>query len=80
MLDIKVIRNNPEMVKAAMKNRQMNLDNEIDEILKIDEERRNILQEAESMKAQQNAVSKKIPEMKKSGEDISKVMAEMIQK
>ena len=77
MLDIKVIRNNPEMVKAAMKNRQMNLDNEIDEILKIDEERRNILQEAESMKAQQNAVSKKIPEMKKSGEDISKVMAEM---
>ena len=77
MLDIKVIRNNPEMVKAAMKNRQMNLDNEIDEILKIDEERRNILQEAESMKAQQNAVSKKIPEMKKSGEDISKVMVEM---
>lgn len=77
MLDIKVIRNNPEMVKAAMKNRQMNLDNEIDKILKIDEERRNILQEAESMKAQQNAVSKKIPEMKKSGEDISKVMAEM---
>ena len=77
MLDIKVIRNNPEMVKAAMKNRQMNLDNEIDKILKIDEERRNILQEAESMKAQQNAVSKKIPEMKKSGEDISKVMVEM---
>ena len=77
MLDIKVIRNNPEMVKAAMKNRQINLDNEIDEILKIDEERRNILQEAESMKAQQNAVSKKIPEMKKSGEDISKVMVEM---
>ena len=77
MLDIKVIRNNSEMVKAAMKNRQMNLDNEIDEILKIDEERRNILQEAESMKAQQNAVSKKIPEMKKSGEDISKVMVEM---
>ena len=77
MLDIKVIRNNPEMVKVAMKNRQMNLDNEIDKILKIDEERRNILQEAESMKAQQNAVSKKIPEMKKSGEDISKVMVEM---
>ena len=77
MLDIKVIRNNPEIVKQAMKNRQMNLDNEIDEILKIDEERRNILQEAESMKAQQNAVSKKIPEMKKSGEDISKVMVEM---
>lgn len=77
MLDIKVIRNNPEIVKQAMKNRQMNLDNEIDEILKIDEERRNILQEAESMKAQKNAVSKKIPEMKKSGEDISKVMAEM---
>ena len=77
MLDIKVIRNNPEIVKQAMKNRQMNLDNEIDEILKIDEERRNILQEAESMKAQQNAVSKKIPEMKKSGEDISEIMAEM---
>ena len=50
MLDIKVIRNNSEMVKAAMKNRQMNLDNEIDKILKIDEERRNILKDTEDYK------------------------------
>ena len=61
MLDIKIIRNDPEMVKKAMKNRNADLDSVIDEILDIDKKRRTIISETESMKANQNAFNKKIP-------------------
>lgn len=77
MLDIKVIRNDPEVVKKAVASRGANRDETIDEILKTDEIRRKTLAEVESMKSTQNAVSKKIPTMKKSGEDTSALMSEM---
>lgn len=77
MLDIKTIRNGPETVKKAIASRGSNMDKVIDEVLKADEIRRKTLAEVESMKSTQNAVSKKIPVMKKNGEDISAVMSEM---
>ena len=40
MLDIKVIRNNPEKVKLAVQNRNSNMDCKIDEVLTLDNERR----------------------------------------
>ncbi len=77
MLDIKTIRNDPETVKKAIASRGSNMDKVIDEVLKADETRRKTLAEVESMKYTQNAVSKKIPVMKKNGEDVSAVMSEM---
>lgn len=77
MLDIKTIRNDPETVKKAIASRGSNMDKVIDEVLKADETRRKTLAEVESMKSTQNAVSKKIPVMKKNGEDTSAVMSEM---
>lgn len=77
MLDIKVIKNDPDRVKKAMHNRNMNLDDKIDELLAIDEKRRAITANVESKKANQNAVSKQIPVIKKQGGDISAIMAEM---
>lgn len=77
MLDVRFIRENPDRVRAAMRSRNMSLDAEIDEILKLDLQRRELTSKVEAMKAQQNAVSKKIPQMKKSGEDTSAIMAEM---
>lgn len=77
MLDIKVIRNDPEAVKKAIESRGSNMDKVIDEVLKCDEIRRKMLAEVESMKSTQNAVSKKIPVMKKNGEDTTVVMSEM---
>lgn len=77
MLDIKTIRNDPQKVKEAMKNRGADLDGVIDEILEIDEKRRKIITETENMKANQNAFNKKIPAMKKNGEDISSVMKDL---
>lgn len=77
MLDIKIIRNDPEAVKKAVGSRGANMDEVIDEVLRCDEVRRKTLAEVESMKSTQNAVSKKIPVMKKNGEDTSAVMSEM---
>lgn len=77
MLDIRVIKENPEKVKQAVRNRKGNLDKEIDELLKIDDRRREITGEVEAMKAKQNAASKLIPQYKKEGKDIAALMAEM---
>ncbi|MBE6763672.1 MAG: serine--tRNA ligase [Ruminococcaceae bacterium] len=77
MVDIKLVRSNPDYVKAAVKKREMDLDSVIDEILAIDEERRALTASVESLKARQNAASKKIPQMKKAGEDTTALMAEM---
>ncbi|MBP3382232.1 MAG: serine--tRNA ligase, partial [Clostridia bacterium] len=65
MLDLKRIRTDADGVKAAIKKREMDLDSVVDEILAIDEKRRALTGEVEAMKAQQNAVSKKIPQIKK---------------
>ena len=77
MLDIKFIRSNPELVKQAVHNRNGNLDKEIDELLEIDVKRRELIAKTESLKAQQNTDSKKIPQIKKEGGDASAIMAEM---
>lgn len=77
MLDIKFIRDNSEKVKEAVRLRNGNMDSEIDELLMVDVERRNKMSEAEMMRSEQNAVSKKIPELKKSGQDITVIMNEM---
>ena len=77
MLDIKLIRSNPDLVKANIKKREMNLDSTVDEILDLDVKRRELIAQADQMKAQQNAESKKIPQVKKEGGDVSTLMAAM---
>ena len=77
MLDIKVIRQDPERVKAAMKSRNKDMDKEINEILAIDVERRAINVAVDNMKAEQNRVSKLIPQYKKEGKDVAPILAEM---
>ena len=77
MFDIRLIRSDPDRVKQAMKTRNKDMDAAVDEVLKIDAERREILAKADGMKAQQNAASKQIPKIKKEGGDVSAIMAEM---
>ena len=77
MLDIKLIRENPEKVKAAMKTRNKDMDALVDEILAIDKQVRELTQKADALKAEQNAASKKIPQIKKEGGDISEIMTRM---
>ncbi len=77
MLDIKVIRENPDMVKAAMKTRNKNMDELVDKVLEIDVKRRELSSITDAMKQKQNEASKKIPQIKKEGGDISDIMKEM---
>ncbi len=75
MLDIKLIRSNPDLIRAALKRRHSNLD--ISPLLDLDKERREIIFEVEGLKAKQNEDSKKIPALKKEGIDTSDIFAEM---
>lgn len=77
MLDIKLIREQPDMVKAAMKTRNKDMDALVDEIIEIDGKRRELSQKREALKAEQNAASKQIPVIKKQGGDISEIMVKM---
>lgn len=75
MIDLKLLRSEPEKVIAALARRKEEVD--IQGLLALDKERRETLHEAEQKKAEQNAVSKKIPAMKKAGEDTAPIFAEM---
>ena len=75
MLDIKLLRTEPDKIRKALKNRNSDLD--ITPAIDLDLKRRGILVKVEQMKATQNEISKKIPAMKKAGEDTSQIFAEM---
>ena len=75
MLDIKLLRTEPEKIRTALKNRNSDLD--ITPAIELDAKRRTLLVKVEQMKATQNEISKKVPAMKKAGEDTSAVFAEM---
>ncbi len=77
MLDIKLIRENPEKVKAAMKSRNKDMDALVDEVLAIDAERRKLTQISDSLKKEQNDASREIPKIKKEGGDCSEIFAKM---
>src|SRR4030095_2433712 len=74
MLDINLIREKPEVVRTALKNRQMD-SSSVDEILKLDEKRRTLLTEVEQLKAERNSVSKEIGQMKDAAERETKIRA-----
>lgn len=76
MLDIKRLREDFDNVKAAVE-RRCKGDFGIDNVMVFDEKRRSILAEVEQMKNLQKIESKKIPQMKKNGEDTTALMEEM---
>ena len=71
MLDINLIRENPDLVRKALRDRQDN-PAPVDSILQLDEKRRALLVEAEALKAERNAVSKEISKMKDPAEQIGR--------
>jgi len=74
MLDLNLIREQPDVVRAALKNRQMD-SSPIDDILRLDEKRRTLLTEVEQLKAERNTVSKEIGKMKDAAERDKKIAA-----
>ena len=74
MLDINIIRETPEVVRTALKNRQMDV-SPVDEILRLDEQRRTLLTDVEKLKAERNTVSKEIGKMKDAAEREARIVA-----
>jgi len=74
MLDLNLIRENPDLVRAALKNRQMD-PSPVDDILRLDEKRRTLLTQVETLKAERNAVSKEIGKMKDAAEREARIAA-----
>lgn len=58
MIDIKLLRDNPNKVKKACKDKGVDVD--IDKILELDKKRRGLIQEIEAMKAEQKRISKQV--------------------
>ncbi len=75
MIDVNLIRNNPEEIKARYLKRGKEID--FTEFLALDEQRKQIIGEVEAMKAQKNKVSAQIPVLKKQGQDVAPIFAEM---
>ena len=75
MLDIRRIRQNPDELRQALKNRNSTID--VDELLALDERRRAMLNEVEALKNRRNEESKNIAKIKREGGDASAVMEEM---
>jgi seryl-tRNA synthetase len=74
MLDLNLIREKPDLVRTALKNRQMDA-SPVDDILRSDEKRRLLLTRVEALKAERNAVSKEIGKMKEAAEREKKIAA-----
>jgi seryl-tRNA synthetase len=74
MLDLKLIRENPELIREALTKRHMDTQ-VVDEVLALDEERRRLILEAETRKSERNAVSKEIGQMKSAVEREQKISA-----
>ena len=74
MLDLNLIREDPDLVRTALKNRQMD-SSPVDEVLRLDEKRRALLTQVETLKAERNAVSKEIGRSKDAAEREKKIAA-----
>ena len=75
MLDIRIIRENNEYVKEALKKKGYDI--EFKEFFDLDQKRRELIGESEALKAKKNKASSQIPVLKKKGEDVSGIFEDM---
>ncbi|MBE9474587.1 MAG: serine--tRNA ligase [Chloroflexi bacterium] len=72
MLDINLIREEPDLVREALRKRQLDPE-PVDQVLELDDQRRNLIQQVEGLKAERNLVSKEIGKMKDQSERQAKI-------
>jgi seryl-tRNA synthetase len=75
MLDIKFIRQHTDLVRQKLTERGQALN--LDEFIRLEEQRRNILQEVETLRSERNTVSKQVGERKKRKEDATELIERM---
>jgi seryl-tRNA synthetase len=72
MLDINLFREQPDLVRDALRKRQMDPE-PVDQVLALDEQRRSLIQQVEKLKAERNVVSKEIGKIKDQDERQPKI-------
>lgn len=75
MLDLKLMQKNPDAVREALKKRASKID--VQEFTDLDERRRAILVEVESLRAEQKSVGPEIAKRKKAGESADDLLEKM---
>ena len=73
MLDMKFVRDNLDVVRQMLKNRNNSMS--LDGFAELEKKRRDILNESDNLKSQKNSTSKKIGELRKVGEDTTEISA-----
>jgi seryl-tRNA synthetase len=76
VLDIKLIRQQPDAVRAALVRRGDDAAGGLDRVIELDERRRAIIPELEALRAQRNEASEAIAQAKRAGEDAAEAIAE----
>ena len=76
MLDLKIIRENPEAVKTRLKRRGGDF-KELDKLLIPEEARREGLQQSENLKSKKKKLSAQVGQLKQKGQDASEIMEEV---
>ena len=75
MLDLKLLQRNPAMVSQALALRNSSIN--VDDFTALDERRRSLLSEAESLKNERNTVSAEVGKVKRSGGDAGPLIERM---
>lgn len=75
MLDPKIIKDNPQIIRDMLKARAVEFD--LDELVEFDQKRRNFILQTDEMRKKKNQVALEISQKKKSGGDILPILAEM---
>jgi len=77
MIDIKLIRETPDIVKARLQKKGADCSEVIDRIVELDKKRREIIAVCEVDKSEQNKLSKQFPQIKKADGDVTELSAQL---
>ena len=75
MLDMKMIRENPENIRKMLKDRDVQFD--LDLLLDLDKKRREMIISTDELRKKKNEMSVKISEAKKTGSEVTSIIQEM---
>lgn len=77
MLDIKLIKENPQYVIDGLAKKGKDVEKDVQRVLELDKTRRDLIGKSEAIKADQNKTNKLIPVYKKEGKDVNEIFAKM---
>ena len=77
MLDPKILRENPDIIKKMLKERAVNF--ALDDLIRLDKERRELIIKTDDLRKKKNDISLEIAQRKKSGQDATSLIEQMRQ-